>query len=178
MDGAAATIHIRPVADADFDSILAIYNNAIETLTAVFEYQPYSLEKLREWISSKTDAGCPVLVAEVEERLAGFATYGTFRARPAYKYSVEHSVYVAEHARRRGVARVLMQALVADARQRGFHTMIGGVVADNVPSLRFHESLGFVEVGHFREVGYKFGRWLDLKFVQLVFETPREPTEG
>jgi L-amino acid N-acyltransferase len=178
MDGAAATIHIRPVVEADFDSILAIYNNAIATLTAVFEYQPYSPEKLREWLSSKTDAGCPVLVADVDQRLAGFATYGTFRARPAYKYSVEHSVYVAEQARRRGVARALMQALVADARSRGFHTMIGGVVADNLPSLRFHASLGFVEVGHFREVGYKFGRWLDLKFLQLVFDTPREPTEG
>ena len=172
------TVHIRSVRDSDLEPMLAIYNNAIETLTAVFEYQPYSPEKLREWMSSKTDAGCPVLVADLDERLAGFATYGTFRARPAYKYSVEHSVYVAEQARRRGVARVLMQALVADARSRGFHTMIGGVVADNVPSLRFHESLGFVEVGHFREVGYKFGRWLDLKFLQLVFDTPQQPTEG
>src|SRR5205814_10666438 len=123
-------------------------------------------------------AGFPVLVAEVEDGFAGFATYGSFRARPAYKYAVEHSVYVAERVRRRGVARMLMQELMADARCRDYHTMIGGVVADNVPSLRFHESLGFVEVAHFREVGYKFGRWLDLKFLQLVFDTPDQPTEG
>jgi L-amino acid N-acyltransferase len=175
---AASTIHIRPAADADLDAILAIYNHAIETTTAVFEYQPYTPEKMREWLSSKSEGGFPILVAETDGGFAGFATYGTFRARPAYKYAVEHSVYVAERARRRGVARVLMHALIADARQRGFHTLVGGIVADNVASLRFHESLGFVEVAHFREVGYKFGRWLDLKFLQLVLDTPHQPTEG
>jgi len=178
MDGASSTVHIRSFVETDLDAILAIYNNAIETLTAVFEYQPYTMDKMREWVAAKQEGGFPILVADLDNGFAGFATYGTFRARPAYKYSVEHSVYVAERARRRGIARVLMEALIADARQRGYHTMIGGVVADNDPSLRFHESLGFVEVAHVREVGYKFGRWLDLKFLQLVFETPANPTEG
>jgi L-amino acid N-acyltransferase len=178
MDAAPPGIHIRPVTDADLDAILAIYNDAIETMTAVFEYQPYTREKLHDWLTTKQAAGYPVLVADVDGTLAGFATYGPFRTRPAYKYTVEHSVYVAEHVRRQGVARVLMRALVDDARRRGYHAMVGGVVADNVPSLRFHESSGFVEVAHFREVGYKFGRWLDLKFLQLLFDTPNEPTEG
>src|SRR4029079_1064410 len=96
MDGGSSAIHIRPMANADFDAILAIYNNAIETMTAVFEYRRYTPPRLREWLSSKTDGGFPVLVADVDDGFAGFATYGTFRARPAYKYAVEHSVYVAE----------------------------------------------------------------------------------
>ena len=100
--------------------------------------------------------------------MVGFATYGPFRAWQAYQYTIEHSVYVAERARRVGIARSLMRMLLDDARQREYHTVVAGVVADNVASLRLHESLGFVEVAHFRQVGYKFGRWHDLKFLQLM----------
>jgi L-amino acid N-acyltransferase len=169
-------IHVRLAADADLAAILAIYNHAIATTSAVFEYEPYTLDRQREWLEAKRGAGFPVLVADLDDAVVGFATYGPFRARPAYKYTVEHSVYVADGVRRRGVARFLMQTLIADARERDYHAVIGGVVADNLPSLRLHESLGFVEVAHVREVGYKFGRWLDLKFLQLLLDTPRTPT--
>jgi len=169
-------IQVRPAADADLVAILAIYNHAIATTTAVFEYEPHSLQVQRDWLDAKRTASFPVLVADLDDVVVGFATYGPFRMRPAYKYTVEHSVYVAEGVRRRGVARQLMQALIADARTRDYHAVVGGIVADNLPSLRLHESLGFVEVGHFPEVGYKFGRWQDLKFLQLLLDTPRAPT--
>ena len=169
-------IHVRPAADADLVAILAIYNHAIATTTAVFEYEPHTLQGQREWLDAKRTASFPVFVADLDGVVVGFATYGPFRVRPAYKYTIEHSVYVAEGVRRRGIARQLMQALIADARTRDYHAVVGGVVADNAPSLRLHESLGFVEVAHFREVGYKFGRWQDLKFLQLVLDTPRTPT--
>ena len=170
------TVPVRPVEDADLPAILEIHNHAIATSTAVFDYHPHTLEMRREWLRSKQAAGLPVLVAAVNGAVAGFATYGPFRTRPAYKYTIEHSVYVAEPFWRRGVARALMDALLADARAREYHAVIAGVVADNLPSLRFHEALGFVEVGHCREVGYKFGRWLDLKFLELILATPRAPT--
>jgi len=169
-------VQIRLAEDADLAAILDIYNHAVATTTAVFDYDPHTLEMRREWLRAKQAAHFPVLVAVVSDEVAGFATYGPFRARPAYKFTIENSVYVAERVRRRGVARTLMHSLLADARAHEYHAVIAGVVADNVPSLRLHESLGFVEVAHFREVGYKFGRWLDLKFLELLLATPRLPT--
>jgi L-amino acid N-acyltransferase YncA len=170
--------HIRDATGEDLPAILAIYNHAIETTTAVFSYAPHTLEMRRDWFADKRAKGYPVLIAESDGRVAGFATYGPFRAWPAYHYSVEHSVYVAEAARRRGIARALMAALLDRARAQDFHVMIGGIVSENTPSLALHDALGFEKVAHFKQVGYKFGRWLDLTFVQVVFDTPREPVEG
>ena len=117
-------------------------------------------------------------LAELICEVVGFAAYGPFRAWPGYKYSVEHSVYVAEGSRRRGVGRALVSGIVAEARTRGVHTIIGGVVSDNAASLRLHDALGFVAVGRIREVGFKFNRWLDLVFLQLVLDTPADPIDG
>ena len=169
---------VREAHEADLPAILAIYNHAIINTTAVFAYRPHTLAMRREWLREKQAAGLPVLVAVLDDDVVGFATYGPFRQWPAYKYTIEHSVHVAERAWRRGVGRALMTALLADARRRDYHAVIGGVGAENVASLRLHESLGFVEVAHFREVGYKFGRWLDLKFLQLLLATPGQPTES
>lgn len=171
-------MHLRDATDADLGPILAIYNHAIVNTTAVFSYAPHTLDMRREWFETKRASGTPVIVAEDNAgAITGFATYGPFRAWPAYKYSIEHSVYVAEHARRQGIARALMTDLIARARAQHYHAIIGGVVADNIASLRLHAALGFREVAHFREVGYKFGRWLDLKFVELLLPTPAEPRE-
>ena len=160
---------VRQAVDADLPALLGIYNHAIATSTAVFEYDPHTLEMRRAWLHDKHAANLPVLVAlDADAGVVGFATYGSFRAKPAYRQTIEHSVYVAEQAWRRGIARQLMEALIADARERRYHAMIAGVVVDNEPSLRFHEAMGFVEVAHFREVGFKFGRWLDLKFLELL----------
>ena len=97
----------------------------------------------------------------------GWATFGPFRAKPGYRFTAEHSVYVRDGLRGRGVGRALMLPLIAEARARGLHSLVGGVDAGNAGSLAFHERLGFERVAHFREVGHKFGRWLDLVFLQL-----------
>jgi phosphinothricin acetyltransferase len=171
-------IDVRPAREDDLAAILEIYNHAIAHTTAVFSYAPHTIGMRREWFAGKLSAGYPVLAAERDRRVIGFATYGPFRAWPAYKYTVEHSVYTAPDARRIGAGRLLMQALIAEAEGRGYHAVIGGIVAENVASLRLHESLGFVEVAHFREVGFKFGRWLDLKFLQRLLPGPARPVDG
>ena len=169
-------IEVRAALDADLPGILTIYNHAIATTTAVFDHRPHTLEMRREWLDAKRAASLPVFVAADDGDILGFATYGPFRSWPGYKYTVEHSVYVAEHVWRRGVGRTLMRAVLADIAGRGYHAVIAGIEADNAPSLRLHESLGFVEVAHFREVGFKFGRWLDLKFMELLLPTPAHPS--
>jgi phosphinothricin acetyltransferase len=168
---------IRLATDADLAEILVIYNHAIEHTTAVFEYRPHTLDMRREWLRAKQAASIPVFVAVDDERVVGFASYGPFRAWPAYKYSIELSVYVDVNTRRRGIGTELVRAVIADARSRGLHVVMAGITADNGISLRLHEKLGFVEVAHIPEVGYKFGKWLDLKFLQLVLEGPSDPTE-
>jgi L-amino acid N-acyltransferase YncA len=170
-------VEVRPAAERDLEAMLEIYNHAIATTTAVFQYQPHTLQDRKEWFNAKQTAGLPILVADASGTVVGFASYGPFRAWPAYKYTIEHSVYVSEHARGRGVGTALVQAVLADAKSRDYHAVVAGIVADNIASLRLHTALGFMEVAHFREVGFKFGRWLDLKFLQLLFATPLSPKE-
>jgi len=168
---------IRSAAENDLGDILRVYNQAIEKTTAVFEYRPHTLEMRREWFKAKQAASLPVLVAVESGAVLGFASYGPFRAWPAYKYSVELSVYVDESARGRGIGSELVRGVLATARERDLHVVMAGITADNAVSLRLHEKLGFVEVAHIREVGYKFGRWLDLKLLQIVLDGPRQPTD-
>jgi len=160
-------------------AILDILNEAIVTSTALYDYVPRPPQSMAGWFQLKADSGFPVVGAESDDgTLLGFASYGTFRAWPAYKYTVEHSVYVHKDHRRRGVARVLMQELVARARGKGYHVLVGGIDIQNSASIALHESLGFVHAGTVRQAGFKFGRWLDLGFWQLVLETPAEPRDG
>jgi phosphinothricin acetyltransferase len=131
------------------------------------------------WFEVKRGRRFPVWGAiDDSGRLVGFASYGTFRERPAYKYSVEHSVYVAREARGRGVGRALMRRLVQSAEEQGYHLLIGGIDAENLDSIAFHEQLGFVHAGTIRQAGFKFGRWLDLAFYQLTLSTPASPVDG
>ena len=164
--------------EADLAEILAIYNHAIEHTTAIFEYRPHTIEMRREWFRAKQAASLPVFVAVDADRIVGFASYGPFRAWPAYKYSVELSVYVDVHARRRGTGTELVRAIVAEARSRDLHVVMAGITADNDVSLRLHQRLGFVEVAHIPQVGYKFGKWLDLKFLQLILDRQATPVES
>ena len=110
--------------------------------------------------------------------MLGFASYGTFRTWPAYKYSVEHSVYVHQHHRGKGIGRMLMQALIELARQQDYHLLIGCIEASNVGSIALHEALGFKHAGTIQQAGFKFGRWLDVSFYQLVLPTPANPCDG
>jgi phosphinothricin acetyltransferase len=168
---------IRPATEADLADILTIYNHAVEHTTAVFEYRTHTLDMRREWFRNKQTATLPVFVATDAERVIGFASYGPFRAWPAYKYSVELSVYVDVNARRRGAGTELVRTVIADCDARGLHVVMAGITADNDVSLRLHKRLGFLEVAHIPQVGYKFGKWLDLKFLQLVLTGPSTPTE-
>lgn len=168
---------IRNANENDLPQLLEIYNDIILNTTAVYQYQAHSLDMRKEWFTTKRQQGFPVFVAEDGNGIVGFSTLGTFRNWQAYKYSVENSVYVASHSRGKGVGKLLMPPLIRAAIQMEMHTVIASIDATNEASLHLHKNFGFEEVAHFKEVGYKFGRWLDLKFLQLMFETPKLPLE-
>lgn len=160
-------------------AILAILNDAIVSSTALFDYAPRSPETMVEWFRAKAAHQFPVIGTEADDgALLGFATYGTFRAWPAYKYSVEHSIYVHRNHRRRGVALALMRRLIDLAMEQRYHTLVAGIDAANSSSIGLHEKLGFAYVGTVRDAGFKFGRWLDLAFYQLLLPTPLDPHDG
>ena len=161
-------ITIRHATEDDLPAILEIYNDVILHTTAVYDYEPHTLEMRRQWFITKKEQGFPVFVAADDEKIVGLSSIGPFRAWAAYKYSVENSVYVSADSRGRGIGKLLIPLLIVVARELGLHTIIAGIDAANEASLKLHEHFGFKEVAHFREVGYKFDRWLDLKFLQLV----------
>jgi phosphinothricin acetyltransferase len=159
--------------------ILAILNDAIEHSTALYDYQPRPLSAMDSWFEVKEKGHYPVIGAiDSDDRLLGFASYGPFRAWPAYKYSVEHSLYVAEGHRGRGIGTTLLAAIIDRARQQGYHNIIGGIDAENAASIALHERFGFVRCGLVRHAGFKFGRWLDLAFYQKLLDTPARPIDG
>jgi phosphinothricin acetyltransferase len=160
-------------------AILDIFNEAILNSTVLWEYHPRTAAFMVDWFASKARGRFPVLGAEDDAgRLLGFASYGSFRAWPAYKYTVEHSVYVHHEHRGRGVGRMLLGALIEAARAQDVHVLVGGIEAANLPSIALHEAFGFTHAGTVREAGYKFGRWLDLAFYQRVLDTPVAPKDG
>ena len=158
---------VRDAGEAELAGILTIYNYAVAHTTAIWNDVLVDLDNRREWWRGRVEAGFPVLVAVDDEGMVlGYASYGPFRPFDGYRQTVEHSVYVAEAARRRGVATALLAALEARARAAGMHVIVGGIAADNEASLDLHRRLGFSETGRLPEVGQKFGRWLDLVFMQ------------
>ncbi|CAM3366157.1 N-acetyltransferase family protein [Deinococcus saxicola] len=163
---------VCPASRTDVPATLEIYNHAVLHTTASYDLEPVSLDTRLAWFDHKQAAGWPILVLEDAGRVIGWATYGPFREKPGYAGTVEHSVYIRDGLRGAGLGTLLMNALIADATARNFHVMVGGVAADNAGSLAFHTRLGFVQVAHFRQVGRKFGRWLDLAFLQLVLDEP------
>lgn len=160
-------------------AILDIFNEAIESSTALYDYQPRPLASMETWFANKDKGHFPVIGIEDDAgALLAFGSYGTFRAWPAYKYSVEHSVYVHKDHRGKGLGIQVMQALMEAARQNDVHAMIGGIDASNIGSIALHQRLGFKHVGTLPQVGFKFGRWLDLAFYQLLLQTPLNPVDG
>jgi len=165
--------------DRHATSILEILNDAITHSTALYDYRPRPPESMDTWFDAKSAGGFPVIGAEDEMgRLAGFATYGTFRAWPAYKYTAEHSVYIHPSYRGKGLGCTLMTHLIERATAQQFHTLIGVIDSGNTASIALHEKLGFTLAGTLTEAGYKFGRWLDVRLYQLLLQTPEHPTEG
>ena len=160
------------------DQILPILNDAILNSTALYDYQPRSLESMATWFAAKRKGDYPVIGAVSESgELLGFSSYGVFRAWPAYKYSVEHSVYVAAPHRGKGIGKRLLQRIVEEAAAQNYHVLVGCIDSQNAVSIALHRALAFQHAGTIRQVGFKFGRWLDLNLYQMVLTTPTSPVE-
>ena len=161
-------VHIRNAEEEDLPAILAIYNDVIVNTTAVYDYEPHTPAMRLAWFNVKKEQGFPVFVAVENGKVLGLSSIGPFRAWAAYQFSVENSIYVAAEAREKGIGKMLMPPIIDAARQLGMHTMLAGIDASNEASIQLHKDFGFEEVAHFKQVGWKFGRWLDLKFLQLI----------
>ena len=165
--------------DAHAGAILDILNDAIVSSTALYDYAPRAPETMVGWFKAKQDHRFPVIGAESDDgKLLGFASYGSFRAWPAYKYTVENGIYVHRDHRGQGLGRLLMKALIERARAQEYHLVVAGIDMENRASIALHQSLGFTHAGIIRQAGFKFGRWLDLGFFELRLDTPRDPRDG
>ncbi|MFC6012993.1 GNAT family N-acetyltransferase [Nocardia lasii] len=165
---------IRDAEKADLPAVLAIHNTNIAASTAIWDTEEVGLEDRQTWFDDRAAAGMPILVAEIDGEVAGYASYGQWRPKSGYRHSVENSVYVDERFQRRGVATTLLTELIARAIESGrVHAMIAAIESGNSGSITLHERFGFRIVGELPEVGHKFGRWMDLTLMQLSF--PIEP---
>lgn len=163
-------IKIRPYTTEDTQAILDIINHNILHSTALYDYNIRSYEQQKTILEEKISKNFPVIVAELDGNVVGFGMYSEFRFREAYKFTVEHSVYVNEAFHGKGIGKVLLQELISLARKQKLHTMIAVIDAENQGSVEFHEKYGFKTVGIIKESGFKFGRWLDSVFMQLILE--------
>ncbi|MCA9007095.1 MAG: N-acetyltransferase [Planctomycetaceae bacterium] len=157
---------IRPAVLADLEAMTEIYNEAILTTTATFDMEPMTRDERLPWFESH-DARHPILVAVVDHQIAGWACLSHWRPRQAYADTAETSFYVKASHRGQGIGRQLKQAIIEEARRLGFHTLIAGVAEGNEVSLHLNQSFGFEVVGTFKEVGKKFGKVLDVTYLQL-----------
>lgn len=160
---------IREASKADLPAILEIYNDAVTSSTAIWNEIVVDLENRKDWLAARRAKGFPVLVAETDGVVSGYASYGDWRAFDGYRHTVEHSVYVEKSRRGAGTGRALMEALLDYARNAGVHVMIAAIEGENSASIKLHETLGFQHTGRYPEVGTKFGRWLDLVTMQYLF---------
>lgn len=166
---------IRDLTEEDLPAVLEIYNDAVARTTAIWNERLVDLENRRLWVADRARAGYPILVAVEGDTVLGYASFGDWRAFDGYRHTVEHSVYVRGDRRGAGIGRALMEALIQRARARGKHVMVAGIEAGNAASIRLHEALGFVQTGVMRQVGCKFGQWLDLAFLQLLLDDAPAP---
>jgi phosphinothricin acetyltransferase len=166
-------MEIRDCRRDDLPGLLAIYNDVIATSTAIYSESPSTLDDRTAWWETRVSQHYPVLVASDATGIVGFSSFADFRAWPGYRFTVEHSVHVRADRRGQGIGTILVKALFPIASSLGKHVMIAGIDADNAGSIRMHQRLGFVRVAHFRQVGFKFGRWLDLVFLQRYLDAER-----
>ncbi|ORL83485.1 GNAT family N-acetyltransferase [Prescottella equi] len=159
---------IRDATTGDLTGILEIHNEAIANSTAIWDETLADLDERRRWLDDRRANGFPVLVADVDGAVAGYASYGVWRAKSGYRYTVENSVYVHVDHHRRGIATALMTALIERARAGGIHVIVASVESSNTTSIALHERFGFRIVAQMPEVGRKFGRWLDMTYLQLT----------
>jgi L-amino acid N-acyltransferase YncA len=159
---------IRPATQADLPAINAIYNPYVLTSTCTFQEEPDTLGDRETWFAAHGERHPVIVVEEKDGVVVGWASLSPFRSRAAYRFAVESSVYIESGRHGQGIGKALMADLIGRARTLGHHTIVAGVSDDQCASIGLHESLGFERVAHFKEVGFKFGRWLDVAFLQLM----------
>lgn len=168
---------IRHATQHDIPAILEIFNDALIHTTAVYSYQVATLQEQQDWFKHKIESGFPVYVAEDEKGCLGYVTYGSFRTRPAYKYTVELSIYVDKKTRNQGVGKAMMTKILEVCEEKELKTLICGIDSENKASIALCQKFGFIHSGSLKKVGYKFGHWLDLEFYQLELKGPQQPSE-
>ncbi len=160
-------LKIRRANENDSPFILEIYNEVVGNSTAIYEESPRSLEQQTEWYENKCSSGFPIFVGDVSGKVAAYASYGPFRQWFCYRYTVEVGLHVSKEFRGRGIGKEMLAHIIADAKEREFHSMISGIDKENIASIRLHEKFDFIKVAELPQVGFKFNRWLDLIFMQL-----------
>ena len=169
-------MELRPCTEQQLPEILDLFNDAILNSTSLYDYKIRTLDMMVAWYADKQKGSFPIVGAFDENNtLLGFSTYGMFRVRPAYKYSIEHSVYVRADKRGQGLGKILLSEIIKKAEEQDFHIMVGVIDTSNTVSMKLHEQEGFVLTGIMKEVGYKFDKWLDAAFYQLTLKTPEHP---
>ena len=163
-------IKIRAYKTEDTQAILDVINYNILNSTALYDYNIRTYEQQKAILDDKINKGFPVIVTELDGVVVGFGMYSEFRFKEAYKYTVEHSVYVNNDFHGNGIGKILLQELIVLAKKQGLHTMVGVIDAENQSSITFHEKFGFKTVGIIKESGFKFDRWLHSVFMQLILE--------
>lgn len=163
-------ITIRPATLADLPPILEIVNYAILNTTAIYDYEGRTLNEQKAWFHEKQTSQFPIIVAKNDNEVLGFGTFGTFRIKVGYRFTVEHSVYVSDKATGKGIGKLILQKLIDLAKEQNYHSMIGVIDASNSGSIEFHKKFGFVEAGVLKQAGYKFDKWLDVSLMQLILK--------
>ena len=158
---------IRRATLDDAVAIRDIYNHYVLTSTCTYQYEPETLEQRQAWLCQRSDLH-PAIVVTIEDRVVGWASLSPWKEREGYRFAVEFSVYIHHELHRRGLGQALVEELIRLARAAGHHTMLGGACSSQTASLALQESMGFRRVAHLKEVGYKFGRWLDVVYLQLI----------
>jgi L-amino acid N-acyltransferase len=161
------TLAIRDATAADLEAIDGIYDHYVRTSTCTFQLEPAGIEARRQWFLSHGERW-PILVAEVGTKVVGWGSLSVYNARAGYRFTAEDSVYVDEACHGQGIGKTLLTELIVRARTAGHHTLLAGISAEQLPSVRLHEKFGFVEVARMRELGWKFERWLDVIFMQKM----------
>ncbi|WLG40129.1 GNAT family N-acetyltransferase [Pseudomonas rhodesiae] len=166
---------IRDATEKDLPAIRDIYNDAVRNTTAIWNEQPVDLANRLAWFNARQAQGYPILVAVENDEVTGYSSFGDWRPFEGFRYSVEHSVYVRNDQRGKGLGPRMMEVLIQRARSAGKYVMVAAIESGNQASIRLHERLGFVTTGQMPQVGIKFGRWLDLTFMQLALNPGAEP---
>jgi len=164
-----ANMNVRLATATDLPGILEIYNDAVLHTTATYDYEPRTLKHRTQWFEERQRDGYPVFVAvDKDERVVGWSALNPFHARLGYRFTSENSVYVAAPWRGKGLGKLLLAPLIEAAKARGLHAIIAAIDADNQASIRLHAQFGFEKVGHFKQTGFKFGRWLDVVYMERI----------